>query len=149
MSNVLWGNKLFIYVPSPYKRLLSPIYDLTKKGREFLWEEHHQDVFETIKDTIIKHPVLYLPNSIDRFQLYSDTSQIAAGGALYQIQGGQPRLVGYASKRLLPVVKRYSITELEMLGLLINIKSYKHYLNRVDFDVIVDTVPFLHNESNI
>ena len=34
--------------------------------------------------------------------------------------------------------KNYSITELEMCGLAINITSFAHLLKRVDFDAVVD-----------
>ena len=34
--------------------------------------------------------------------------------------------------------RNYSITELEMCGLAINIVSFAHLLKRVDFDAIVD-----------
>ena len=36
--------------------------------------------------------------------------------------------------------KNYSITELEMCGLAINIASFAHLLKKVDFDVVVDHV---------
>ena len=47
----------------------------------------------------------YIPNSTGRFHLYSDTSKLATGSALYQIQNGKPKLIAYASKRL-PEVAR-------------------------------------------
>ena len=42
------------------------------------------------------------------------------------------------SKRLPEAAKGYSITELELCGLAINIASFSHLLKRVDFDAIVD-----------
>ena len=41
-----------------------------------------------------------MPNKTRRFHLYSDKSKFATGSALYQIQGGKPKLIVYASKRL-------------------------------------------------
>ena len=82
--------------------------------------------------------MLHLPNHEGRFHLYLDTSKFAAGSALYQIQNGKPRLIAYASKRLPEAVRSYSITELELCGLAINIPSFSHLLKRVDFDTIVD-----------
>ena len=41
-----------------------------------------------------------MPDKVGRFQLYSDTSKYATGGALYQIQNGKPKLIAYVSKRL-------------------------------------------------
>ena len=62
----------------------------------------------------------------------------ATGSALYQIQNGKPKLIAYASKRLPEAARNYSITELEMCGLAINITSFGHLLKKVDFDAIVD-----------
>ena len=40
--------------------------------------------------------------------------------------------------------KNYSITELELCGLAINITSFSHLLKRVDFDDIIDHLSFTH-----
>ena len=40
--------------------------------------------------------------------------------------------------------KNYSITELEMCGLAINITSFAHLLKRVDFDAVVDYLAIMH-----
>ena len=40
--------------------------------------------------------------------------------------------------------KNYSITELEMCGLAINIASFAHLLKRLDFDAIVDHFAIMH-----
>ena len=61
-----------------------------------------------------------------------DTSKFTTGSALYQIQNGKPKLIGYASKRLPEAARNYSITEIEMCGLAINIASFSHLLKRVD-----------------
>ena len=57
---------------------------------------------------------------------------------MYQIQNGKPKLIVYSSKRLPEAAHNYSITELEMCGLAINIASFAHLLRKVDFDVVVD-----------
>ena len=57
---------------------------------------------------------------------------------MYQIQNGKPKLIAYGSKRLPEAACSYSITELEMCGLAINIASFAHLLRKVDFDVVVD-----------
>ena len=111
---------------------------MTRKGRSFIWGKEQQDSFEEIKHRLIKHPVLHMPNTTSRFHLYADTSKFATGGVLYQIQNGKPKLTVYASKRLPEAMRNYSITELELCGLAINIASLPHLLKRVDFDAIAD-----------
>ena len=60
-------------------------------------------------------------------------SKFAAGSALYQIQNRKPKLIAYASKRLPEAVRSYSITELEMCGLVANIDSFFTFVKKGRF----------------
>ena len=93
---------------------------------------------------MLKPPVLSMPNRKGRFILYSDTSKIATGSALYQHQDGNPGLIAYASKTMPEAARNYSITELEMCGLAINIATFSHLLKGVDFDAVVDHLAITH-----
>ena len=88
--------------------------------------------------------MLHLPDRHGLFQLYSDTSKFATGSSLHQIQNGQPRLIAYASKRMPETAKNYSITELEMCRLAMNIATFSHLLKKVDFDVVVNHLAITH-----
>ena len=88
--------------------------------------------------------VIHLPDSMRRCHLFSDTSKFASGSALYQIQSRKPKLIAYASKRLSKAAGNYSIIELEMCRLAINIASLVYLLKRVDFDAIVDHLALTH-----
>ena len=136
-------NFVSIFCPE-LQRLLRPIYDLTRKGKQFHWEEEQQKAFDEIKGRLQRPPVLHLPNRHGYFQLYSDTSKFATGSGLYQIQNGQPRLIAYASKRMPEAAKNYSITELEMCGLAMNIATFSHLLKKVDFDAVVNHLAITH-----
>ena len=123
-------NFLSMFCPE-LQRLLKHIYDLTRKGRPFHWGKEQHDSFIEIKHRLTKPPVLHMPNKTGRFHLYSDTSKFATRSALYQIQGGKPKLIAYASN-------------LELCGLAINIASFSYLLKRVDFDAIVDHLALTH-----
>ena len=129
-------NFLSMFCPE-LQKLLKPIYDLTRKGRPFVWGKEQRDSFEEIKCILIRLPILHMPNKTGKFHIYSDTSKFATGSTLYQIQNGKPTLIAYASKRLPEAAKSYSITELELCGLAINIASFSHLFKRVDFNAIV------------
>ena len=105
-------NFLSMFCPE-LQKLLKLIYDLTRKGRPFVWGKEQQDSFEEIKCTLVKPPVLHMPNTMGRFHLYSDTSKFATGSAFYQIQNGKPKLIAYSSMRQPEATRNYSITELE------------------------------------
>ena len=109
-------NFVSIFCPD-IQKLLKPIYNLTRKGRQFIWEEEQQNAFEEIESRLQRPPILHLPDRKGRFQLYSDTSKFATGSTL---------------------AKNDSITELEMCDLAINIAFFVDLLKKVDFDAIVD-----------
>ena len=79
-----------------------------------------------------------MPDSHGHIILVSDTSKIGCGGALYQDIRHVYRLVSYCSKKLPEAVQRYSISELELTGLLANISIFKHILKNVKFTVFCD-----------
>ena len=70
--------------------------------------------------------VTHLPKAEGRFILYSDTSTEGTGNSLWPIREGKPRLT------------RYSLTELEMTGLLVNMNLWKNLLKHREFDAAVD-----------
>ena len=129
---------------SELQNLLKLIYNFTRKGRPFIWGKEQRDSFDEIKHRLVKPPVLHMPNKTGRFHLYSDTSKFATGSAFYQIQNGKPKLIAYVSKRLPEAMTCYSIPELELCGLAINIASFSYLLKKVDFDAIVDHLALTH-----
>ena len=105
-----------------------PIYHLTRKGIPFYWGEEQEKAFKAIKDCLVNPPVLVMPNEKGHFVLVSDISKIACGSALYQEQQGRYKLVAYYSKKLTEAVQRYSISELELTGLLLMLQHSNIYL---------------------
>ena len=61
-------NFVSIFCPE-LQKLLKSIYDLTKKGRHFVWGEEQQKAFEEIKARLQKLPVLSMPDKRGRFIL--------------------------------------------------------------------------------
>ena len=136
-------NFVSIFCPE-LQKLLKPLYELTKKGRLFVWGDKQQQAFDENKSRLLKPPVLSMSDKRGRFLFYSDTSKYATGSALYQVQNGSPKLIAYASKRMPEAERNYLIKELEMCSLAINIASFAHLLKRVDFDAIVDHLAITH-----
>ena len=93
--------------------------------------------FKEIKLRLTNPPILHLPKAEGR---YSDTSIEGTGSSLWQIQGGKVRLLGYASKALPEACSRYSVNELEMTGLLVNMNLWKNLLKHREIDAAVDHV---------
>ena len=74
-------NFVSIFCPE-LQKLLRPIYELTRKGRPFVWGHEQQKSFDEIKSRLLKPPVLSMPDKRGRILLYSGTSKYATGGTL-------------------------------------------------------------------
>ena len=66
------------------------------------------------------------------------------GATLYQEQDGKYRVIAYYSKKLPEAVRRYSISELELTGILANITAFKHVLRNIEFTVFCDHSALVH-----
>ena len=132
-------NYLSLFCPD-LQTLLKPIVELTRKGRPFIWGQEQEKSFKEVKLRLTNSPVLHLHKAEGRFILYSDTSIEGTGSSLWQMQEGKAKLIGYASKTLPEACSRYSVTELEMTGLLVNMNLWKNLLKHREFDAAVDHV---------
>ena len=130
-------NYLSLFCPD-LQKLLKPIVELTRIGRPFIWGDAQEKAFREVKLRLKNPPVLHLPKADGRFILYSDTSIEGTGSLLWQIQEGKPKLIGYASKTLPEACSRYSVTELEITDLLVNMNLWKNLLKHREFDAAVD-----------
>ena len=136
-------NYMSMFLPSLQEKLI-PIYFITRKGIPFYWGEEQHKAFEDIKRDVTNAPVLLMPNSTGHFVLVSDTSKIGYGAALYQKQRGKYHLVAYYSKRLPEAVANYSISELELTGVMANVAAFKHLLRNANFHVYCDHSALVH-----
>ena len=85
-----------------------------------------------------------MPNTRGHFVLVSDTSKIACGAALYQKQKGRYHLVTHYSKRLPDPMANYSISELELTGVMSNVAVFKHLLRKANVHVYCDHSALVH-----
>ena len=130
-------NYISIFCPE-LQILLKPLIEMTWKDRPFVWGKAQENAFTEIKKWFSEPPVLYLPCAVGRLVLFSDTSTAGCGSSLWQYQDGKPRLIGFASKTLPEACERYSVTELEMTRLLVNMGLWKNILCYREFDAAVD-----------
>ena len=130
-------NFLSSFLPNLW-RLLIPIYDLQKKAKKFKWMNEAEKAFNEIKKLLVSPPVLKAPTPEVLFRLKSDTLREGVGGTLLQKQGDEWIVIGYHSKRLPKSAKNFSVTELELTRLLVNIHGFMQLLCDRYFEVLLD-----------
>ena len=104
----------------------------------FKWTEEAKKAFNEIKKLLINPPVLKAPTPDRLFRPKSDTLREGVHGTLLQKQGDEWVVIRYHSNRLPKSAKNFSVTELELTGLLVNIHSFMQLLHNRYFEVLVD-----------
>ncbi|XP_059626952.1 uncharacterized mitochondrial protein AtMg00860-like [Cornus florida] len=65
-----------------YSKKVSPLTDLLKKDKQWVWSEECQKAFEMLKQALSTEPVLRLPDFGLPFEVHTDASNRAIGGVL-------------------------------------------------------------------
>ena len=121
------------FIPN-FSSIASPLIDLTKKNKSNSikdWQDHHERAFQTLKNRLTSSPILRLPVFLEGkpFVLRTDASDIGLGAVLLHDFEGEGRLpIAYASKKLLPRERNYSVIEKECLGIIWGVEKFRKIL---------------------
>ena len=103
------------------------------------WGEAQEQSFTALKKALASSPVLVQPDFTKPFYLHTDASGEAIGAVLTQDDDtGNPRAVGYASRVLSDVERRYSATEGECLAVMFGVESFRWALHGNQFHLYSD-----------
>jgi len=133
------------FVPNFAERAV-PLTDLTKKGQPNVvqWGPAQEQAFRQLREVLAKAPILRLPDLSKPFIVQSDASDTGVGAALLQEHPDGVFPVLYASKKLLPRERRYSVIERECLAIVFAIKKFEKYLYGRKFTIQTDHQPLAH-----
>ena len=114
---------------SHYSDLARPLNDLTKKDKEFEWTTKCQEAFDILKQWFMEEPVLSMPDQLKPFQIKSDTSKVATGAVLTQLDlNGDWHPIAFMSKMFTDTERKYKIYDRELLGIIWALKEWRHYI---------------------
>ncbi|XP_048836044.1 uncharacterized protein LOC125711303 [Brienomyrus brachyistius] len=112
------------------------------------WTKECEEAFQALKEALLEAPVLAYADYTLPFRLYTDASLRGLGAVLTQVQGGQERVIAYASRSLHEAERNdqnYSAFKLELLALKwAVVEKFKDYLWGARFEVFTDHRPLLH-----
>jgi len=121
-----------------FAAIAKPLFELTQKGRPFIWTTSQQNAFEQLKRCLAKAPVLAMPLENGEYWLDTDASDIALGAVLQQIQNGEPKVIAYASRVLTRSERSYSVSKREQLAVVYGLKQFRHFMLARHFILHVD-----------
>jgi hypothetical protein len=86
-----------------YSRMDVPLFELTRKEVDFVWDLGYQNAFEALKGALVAAPVLTRPDFKKPFCLDVDWSPKGVGAILSHKEGRMERVIAYVSKGLTTV----------------------------------------------
>ena len=125
------------FIPN-LSQLCYPHRPLLKKNTKFVWTDEHEEQFKLIKAKIAETTKNKHFNPDIETCIKCDASRKELGSALKQRTPNGWHTVVFASRFLSSVEDRYSINELELLGVVWFIERLKYYLYGKPFTVITD-----------
>ena len=125
------------FIPN-FAKICHPLRPLLKKKEKFIWTDNHQTHFEHIKTVIANATENTHFNPTLETRIKCDASRQGLGAALLQLDCEGLKTVAFASRFLNNNEERYSINELELLGVVWAIEYFKYYLFGKNFTVLTD-----------
>ena len=108
--------------------IAAPLFDLTRKGVTFKWDDTCQRAFDLLKQRLTTAPVLAPPRDGGGYVLDVDACDYGIGAVLQQWQDDQLRVIGYASRTLNPAERVYCTTRKEQLVIVYGLKQFRPYI---------------------
>lgn len=126
-----------------FSKLVSPLTNLLKKDAPFEWSQQCQEAFEGAMFALTNLPVLVLPDYSKPFEVVCDASVTGLGAVLLQ-QGGP---LAYESRKLSSAERNYGTGEQELLAVVHAMRTWRCYLEGVEFVVVTDHNPLVYLQT--
>ncbi|KAF1321848.1 Pol protein, partial [Globisporangium splendens] len=123
-----------------YAARVRPLTHLLKKDVEWDWTNDVMNAFIDVKESLVRAPVLALPDHTKAFSVVCDASDFAIGCALMQKDDdGHERVVSYQNRLLKAAEKNYPVHDKELLAIKYALLKFRvHLLGATPFVVYTD-----------
>ena len=130
------------HMPS-FAAIATPLSDLTKKGllESVRWEDTQEKAFVTLRVSLVRRPILRLPDYNKTFILRTDASNCELGAALMQEREGRFFPIACGSKKLTSAEQKYFLIEKECLAIVSGVWEFRLYLAGKPFVLQTDHQP--------
>lgn len=133
------------FIPN-FSVIALPLTDLTKKGEPNVvrWDTVHENSFQSLRNALIKFPILKLPDMSRTFVLATDASDRGIGALLMEEENGIKMPVAYASRTLKSSEYAYATVEKECIAIVWDITKFQRYLYGNKFILETDHKPLTY-----
>lgn len=123
-----------------YAKICEPFRNLLKKNAPFVWTEKHTAAFEKLKEAMTTQPLcLHVPNWNQTFVLISDSSRHGSGYIIAnEDEQGRHHPIIYGGRQWNKHEREWSVSELEMAGIVNALASHSQFFIHRHFKIITD-----------
>ncbi|ROT80779.1 hypothetical protein C7M84_000488 [Penaeus vannamei] len=121
-----------------FATIAAPLYQLTRKGASFVWDEACHQTFVALKQALVEAPVLPYPDPSLPYIIDTDASQEGVGAVLSQLKDGQEYVVAYCSCKFSKPERNYWVTRKELAAVMKGLSHFHHYLYGAQFTIRTD-----------
>ena len=125
------------FIPN-LSQLCHPLGPLRKKNTKFVWNDKHETHFHAIKSKVANATENTHNNPHFETRIKCDASRAGLGAALEQRSPTGWNTVAFAFRFINPNEERYSVNELELLGVVWSVEYFKYYLFGKSCTIITD-----------
>jgi len=148
------GLRRFVGMINFYRKFIPHFADLSyplfvllgstnQKNHELNWTSDADASFEAVKQSLTNATVLsHLNFESNVYHLVTDASNCAVGAALHQVVNGEPKPLGFFSKKLSLTQKTYSTFDRELLASYLAVLHFKHLIEGREVHLFTDHKPF-------
>jgi len=129
----------------------APLYDLSKnsKSKKLDWGLSEQESFTEVKKRIKLHHERYFPSEDPEFRLFTDASNLAVGGVLFEEKEGNLYPVFCISRKLKANERVWSTIDQEALAIKFAVRKCRDFLLGRKFIVFSDHKPLRYLMGNL
>ena len=117
-----------------FSSIARPMTQLLKKDKKFEWTDKCEASFQELKRRLISAPILIMPDITKPFDVYCDASKIGLGCVLMQ----EGKVISYLSRQLKQHEQNYPTHDLELVAVVLALKTWRHYLMGNRFEIYSD-----------
>jgi hypothetical protein len=107
------------FIPN-FSKIPKPITELLKKGTKYVWSQHCDEAFQTLKKLLTTSPILAQPDITKSFDVYCDASGTELGCVLMQ----EGRVIVYSSRQLRRHEEHYPTHDLELAADVLALRTW-------------------------
>lgn len=122
-----------------YAKISFALSELVKRGKPWEWTEEVQQSFDAVLKAFEQNVVLQHPNYKKKFYVDTDASDAGVGAVLLQKDAeGKLRPIFFASRKLTPGERKWSVREKEALAIVFGVSTFRHHILGTKFEVRSD-----------